>query len=215
MLKRLFGPPALTATERDLLDTIRDAAIPNPEVLRGRLTALTQQINDAEREWERLDRRGDAAAFLALTPIAERLAALRAEAAPLPTAIDAAERRRSAFLSLVRLCEAVAAEVAARTQGLLEHPPQDARERDAQIRALDQATRVHVRLAGRLSAISASPQSRNPPDALKVLRDDLDRRLQELDRKRTPGMRAPFVMPAQMSELLDVMEGRMSRKETA
>lgn len=215
LLKKLFGAPAITATERDLLDTIREAAIANPDVLRERLAALKGQIDAAEHDWERLDRRGDSASFLQLQPIAERLQALRAEAAPLPAAIESAERRRATFLSLVRLFDAVAADVAARVALLLEYPPQDARERDTQLRALDQATRVHVRLAGRLAAISASPQFRNPPDALKVLRDDLERRIQELDRKRTPGMRALFVMPAQMSELLDVMEGRMSRKETA
>jgi len=215
LLKKLFGTNTVTPTERDLLATIRVEAIPDPDKLREQLTALNGQIDDAEREWERLDRRGDAASFLQLQPIAERLRALRAQAATLPMAIEAAERRRSAFLSLVRLFDAVAADVAARTQVLLERPPQDARERDAQIRALDQATRVHVRLAGRLSAISAGVgQFRDPPDALKVLRDDLERRIQELDKKRTPGMRAPFVMPAHMSELLDVMDGRV-RKETA
>jgi hypothetical protein len=215
LLKKLFGAPAMTATERDLLDTIREAAIANPDVLRERLAALNGQIDAAERDWERLDRRGDSASFLQLRPIAERLQALRAEAAPLPAAIESAERRRVAFLSLARLFDAVAADVSARVAVLLEHPPQDTRERDAQLRALDQATRVHVRLAGRLTAISASPQFRDPPDALKVLRDDLERRIHEIDRKRTPGMRAPFVIPAQMSELLDVMEGRMSRKESA
>lgn len=215
MLKRLFGTSAITPTERDLLDTVRDSAFPDPATLQARLAGLTQQIDTAEREWERLDRRGDAAAFLSLTPIAERLQTLRMEAAALPAAIESAGSRRSAFLSLVRLFDAVAADVTARTQVLLERPPQDARERNAQIHALDQATPVHVRLAGRLAAISASRQFRDQPDALKVLRDDLERRLQELDRKRTPGMRAPFVWPAQMMALLDVLEGRMSRKETA
>jgi hypothetical protein len=215
LLKKLFGTNTVTPTERDLLATIRVEAVPDPDKLREQLAALNSQIDDAEREWERLDRRGDAASFLQLQPIAEQLRALRVQAATLPMAIEAAERRRSAFLSLVRLFDAVAADVAARTQMLLERPPQDARERDAQIRALDQATRVHVRLAGRLSSMSANGQFRDPPDALKVLRDDLERRVQELDKKRTPGMRPPFVMPAHMSELLDVMEGRMSRKETA
>jgi hypothetical protein len=118
-------------------------------------------------------------------------------------------------LALARLFDVVSADVAARTQVLLEHPPQEAPEREAQLRELDQATRVHVRLAGRLAAFSAGRQFRDPPDALRLLRDDLEHRIQELDRKRTPGMRAPFVMPAQMSELLDVIDGRTSRKESA
>jgi hypothetical protein len=116
---------------------------------------------------------------------------------------------------LVRLFESVAATVAAQMQALLFEPPQDTGERAKLLTALDQSTRTHVRLAPRLAAISTSGQFRDPPDALKMLRQDLERRIQELDRKRTPGMRAPFVMPAQMSELLDAMEGGMSRKETA
>src|SRR5690606_16082440 len=100
LLKKLFGAPAVTATERDLLDTIREAAIANPDVLRERLATLNGQIDAAERDWERLDRRGDSASFLQLQPIAERLQTLRAEAAPLPAAIESAERRRAAFLAL-------------------------------------------------------------------------------------------------------------------
>jgi hypothetical protein len=208
MLRKLFGVPAVTATERDLLDTVRDSAISNPDVLRERLAGLTQQIDAGEREWERLDRRGDAAAFLALTPIAERLRALRTEVAPLPVAIESAERRRGAFLALVRLFEAVAADVAARMSVLLEHPSQDVRERDAQLRALDQATRVHGRLAGRLAALSTSPLFRDPPDALGTLRADLEARIRELDRFRVPGMRRPLEWPEAMTALLDTVENR-------
>jgi hypothetical protein len=208
MLKKLFGSPTITGTERDLLDTVRDSAIPSPEVLRERLAGLTQQIDAAEREWERLDRRGDAAAFLALTPIAERLQTLRVEAAALPAAIESAERRRSAFLALARMFDAVAAEVSARTCALLEHPPQDVRERDVQLRALDQATRIHGRLAGRLAAISTSPLFRDPADALGTLRADMEARLHELDRLRVPGMRRPLGWPEAMTALLDTIEGR-------
>lgn len=215
MLTKWFGKTTITPVEADLLATARPEVIPDPDNLREQLAALNQQVASTEADFVRLDRHGDAASFLRLQPVAERLRQLRAEAAALPAAIESAERRRSACLALVRLFNAVAADVSARTQVLLERPPQDVRERDAQLRALDQATRVHVRLAGRLAGISTSRQFRDPPDALKVLRDDMERRLQELDRKRTPGMRAPFVMPAHMSELLDVLEGRPPRKETA
>jgi len=215
MLKELFGKATITPLERDLLDSVRESAIPSPDVLRGRQAALTQQIAKLEADWGRLDRRGDAAAFLALTPIAERLQALRAEAAPLPAAIESAERRRAAFLALVRLFEAVAADVSARTCALLEHPPQDSREREGQLRALDQATRIHGRLAGRLAAISASRQFRDPPDALKSLRVDLELRIQEFDLLRVPGSKPRLEWPTAMIELLDVLEDRTSRKETA
>lgn len=208
MLKKLFGAPTVTATERDLLDTIRGSAIPNPEVLRERLAGFNQQIDTTEREWERLDRRGDAAAFLALSPIAERLQTLRAEAALMPAAIESAERRRTAFLALVRMFDAVAAEVSARTCMLLEHPPQDVRERDAQLRALDQATRIQGRLAGRLAAISTSPLFRDPPDALGTLRADLEARIRELDRLRVPGMRRQLEWPAAMTELIAAVDDR-------
>jgi hypothetical protein len=208
MLKKLFGVPTVTGTERDLLETVRDSAIPNPDVLRERLVGLTQHINAAEREWERLDRRGDAAAFLALTPIAERLQTLRTEAAPLPAAIDSAERRRAAFLALVRMFNAVAAEVSARTCALLEHPSQDVRERDAQLRALDQATRIHGRLAARLAAVSTSPIFRDPVDALGTLRADLETRTRELDRLRVPGMRRVLEWPAAITELIEAVDDR-------
>ncbi len=105
--------------ERDLLDSIHPAAIPDPGVLRARLDTLHAEIAAAEREWERLDGAGDPSSLLKLTPIAERLTALRAQASPLPAQIDAAERRRSAFLQLARLFDAVAAEVSARTLHLL------------------------------------------------------------------------------------------------
>lgn len=208
MLKKLFGAPTVTATERDLLDTVRDAAIPNPEGLRERLAGFNKQIDAAEREWERLDRRGDAASFLALNPIAERLRTLLAEAAPLPAAIESAERRRAAFLALVRMFDAVAAEVSARTCTLLEHPPQDVRERDAQLRALDQATRIHGRLAGRLATLSTSPLFRDPPDALGNLRADMEARIRELDRLRVPGMRRQLEWPAAMTELIAAVDDR-------
>jgi hypothetical protein len=208
MLKRLFGVPTVTATELDLLDTVRGSAIPNPEVLRERLAGFNHQIDATEREWERLDRRGDAASFLALRPIAEQLQTLRAEAALMPEAIESAERRRTAFLALARMFDAVAAEVSARTCMLLEHPPQDVRERDAHLRALDQATRIHGRLAGRLAAISTSPLFRDPPDALGILRADMEARIRELDRLRVPGMRRQLEWLAAMTELIAAVDDR-------
>jgi hypothetical protein len=206
MLTKWFAKTAITPLERDLLDTIRDSAIPNPDRLREQLAALTRRIDATEREWERLDRHGNAEAFLALTPTAERLQALRAEAPPLLAAIESATRRRATFLALVRLFEAVAADVAARTQRLLEQPLRDSRERVEQLRELDHSTRIHVRLAARLAAISTSRQFRNPPDALRVLRDDLEARMRELERLRAPGMRLPLEWPIPMTELLDVVE---------
>jgi hypothetical protein len=211
LLKKLVGAPAATATERDLLDTICDSAIPNPAALRERLAGLTQQIDAAEREWERLDRRGDAAAFLALTPIAERLQALRAEAADLPPQIERAERRRSAFLALARMHAAIAADTTARLQVLLEHPPSDAGERDKQLGELDRSTRLHSRVIAHLSRVSNSPLFHDPADALRVLRDDLEARIAEVNRWRVPGMRRPLEWPAAMTELIEVMEGRERR----
>lgn len=208
MLTKWFGKAAMTPLERDLLDTVRDSAIPNPEVLRERLAGRTQQIDAAEREWERLDRRGDAAAFLALTPIAERLQVLRAEAAPLPAAIETAKRRRAAFLALSRLFESVAATVAAQTQALLFQPPQDTAERARQLRALEQSTRLHVRLANRLAAVSRSPTFREPDDALAVLRDTYAAQIRQCDLLRTPGSKPRLEWPAAMAELLDVVEDR-------
>lgn len=213
MLARLFGRTTITPQERELLTSLR--TIPNPDALRAQLATLQQQIESAETEWDQLDRRGDAAGYLKLQPLAERIARLQAQAAPLPAAIASAERRREAFLALVRQLAAVAADVGARVNSLLEHPPQDARQRDAQLRALDQATRIHGRLAGRLAAMSASRQFRDPPDALRVLRDDLEARMRELDRLRVPGMKPALTWPPQTLELLDVVEDRTSRKETA
>lgn len=215
MLRELFARNSITEQDRELLDTARESALPSPAALRERLSAINQQIETAEAEWERLDRRGDAAAFLALTPVAERLQQLRAEATPIPAAIASAERRRAAFVTLSRLFEAMAADVSARTRALLEQPTQDARERDRQVRALDQATRIHGRLAGHLAAMSTSRLFRDPPDALRVLRNDLDARIRELDRLRVPGMKPALVWPSQMQDLLDVTEDRTPRKETA
>lgn len=81
MLTKWFSKATITPIERDLLDTIRPEVIADPDKLREQLAALTQAIESADAEWERLDRRGDAAAFLALQPIAERLQHLRVQAA--------------------------------------------------------------------------------------------------------------------------------------
>jgi hypothetical protein len=215
MLKELFRRSAVTASEHELLETVRTEVIADPVALRERLAGLTRDIDIAEREWDALDRRGDSAAFLRAQVVAERIQQLRADAAPLPAAIASAERRREAFLALSRLFDALAADVAARTQVLLERPPLETRERDRQVRALDQATRVHGRVAGRLAAISTSRRFKDPHDALRTLRFDLEARIKELDRLRTPGLRPPVAMPQQMAELTDVMEGRASRKESA
>ncbi len=216
MLKRLFGAPTVTATERGLLDTVRDAAIPNPEVLRERLAGLTQQIAAAEREWDALDARaGDPRAFLARQPVAERLQQLREQAAPLPAQIESAECRREAFLKLARLFESVAATVAAQTQALLFQAPQETAERTRQLRALEQSTRLHVRLANRLAAVNSSPTFREPDDALAVLRDTYAAQIRQCDLLRTPGNKPRLDWPEAMSELLDTVENREPRKETA
>lgn len=215
MLKRFFGTPAIAPTERELLDTIRDTVIPDPASLRERLAVLTRQIDDEEREWERLDRRGDSSAFLALQPVAERLKATRALAAPLPMLIESAGRRRVAFLALARLFDAVAADVSARVKALVETPPQDARARVDELRALDQATRVHSRLASRLAAVSTSHRFKDPPDAVRLVREDLELRIRELERLRGTGMRAPLAMPAQMTELWAAVEGRDETRQSA
>jgi len=208
MLKRLFGTPAITPTERDLLDTIRVEAIPDPDMLREQLVALNGRIAEAERRWDSLDRRADPSAFLSATGVAERLQALRAEAAPLPAAIESAARRRSAFLSLVRLFESVAATVAAQTQVLLFWAPQDAAERARQLRALEASTRLHVRLANRLAAVSSSPTFREPDDALARLRDTYAAQIRQCDLLRTPGSKPRLEWPEAMTELLEAVEGR-------
>ena len=215
MLKELFSKAGITPLERDLLDSVRPGTLPDPASLRERLSTLNAQIAATDAEWSRLNRCADAEAFLARPEVAERLRRLRAEASGLPAAIESAERRRAAFLSLARLFDAVAADVSARLSALLEHPPVDARERGEHLRALDQSTRLHGRLAGRLAALSASRQFRDPPDALKSLRVDLELRRQELDLLRVPGSKPRWDWPPQMLDLLDVMEDRISRKETA
>lgn len=205
----------VTTTERDLLDTIRPGMIPDPAVLRERLAALTEQIATTEAEWERLDRRADASAFLQLQPVAERLQRLHAEADSFPAAIESAERRRTAFLALARMFDAVAADVAARTRILLEQPPQDARERERQLRELNQTTRAHARLAARLAAISTSRQFKEPVDALRVLRGAAELMIRDLDRLRLPGHKPAFVWPAGIAELLDTVEDRTSKGHTS
>lgn len=211
MLAKLFGgkTATVTALEQDLLDSIRTSAIPDPQELRERLATLHAQIGATEREWDALDARaGDPRAFLARQPVAERLQQLREQAAPLPAAIESAERRRAAFLSLARLFDSVAATVAAQTQALLFSAPQDDAERARQLRALDQGTRLHVRLANRLAAISNSPTFREPPDALAALRDTYAAQIRQCDLLRTPGHKPRFEWPGAMTELLDVMEDR-------
>jgi hypothetical protein len=208
MLAKLFSSKTtVTALEHDLLDSIRTSAIPDPQVLRERLATLHAQIDATECEWDALDQRaGDPRAFLARQPVAEQLQALREKAAPLPAAIESAERRRAAFLSLARLFDSVAATVAAQTMALLFQAPPDAAERARQLRALDQSTRLHVRLANRLAAISSSPTFREPDDALAALRNTYAVQIHECDRLRTPGHKPRFEWPSAMTELLEVVE---------
>ena len=209
-LAKLFGgKTTVTSLEHDLLDSIRPSTIPEPQVLRERLAALHAQIDATEREWDALDARsGDPRAFLARQPVAERLQQLREQAAPLPAAIESAECRRAAVLSLARLFDSLAATVAAQTQALLFQAPQDSAERTRQLRALDQTTRLHVRMANRLAAISSNPTFRAPADALAVLRDTYAEQIRQCDLLRTPGHKPRFEWPPTMTELLDVMEDR-------
>jgi hypothetical protein len=217
-LKRWIGGDAaagMTTTEHYLLDTIRPGAIPDPAVLREQLARLRAEIAEADAEWSRLDARADASAFLQLQPVAERLQRLHAEADAFPAAIESAERRRTAFLALARMFDVVAADVAARTSVLLEQPPQDARERERQLRELNQVTRAHARLAARLAAISTSRQFKEPVDALRVLRGAAELTIRDLDRLRLPGHKPAFTWPAGIAELLDTVEDRTSKGHTA
>lgn len=214
----LFGRTPLVKapnpTTADLLSTLRTNQVPDPAVVRADLDNINRQIEAADAEWERLDRRGDAAAFLQMTPVAERLQELRAQAATLPDQIADAERRRDAFIQLAALFENVRDDVRARLCALLEHPPQDERARDQQLRALDQATKIHVRLAARLHAVSTDRRFREPADALTILRRDLDARIRELDRLRLPGFKQPVSWPPRIVELLEMLEDSLPKKET-
>ena len=133
----------------------------------------------------------------------------------MPALIDSAERRRVAVLALARVFDAFAADVSARVRVLVETPPQDARARADELRALDQATRVHSRLASRLAAVSTSQRFKDPPDAVRVVREDLELRIRELERLRGSAMRAPIAMPAQVTELWAAVEGRDEARQTA
>lgn len=214
----LFGRAPIGAPSADmpdLLSTLRPNSIPDPMVLRIDLNDLTRQIAEGDAEWERLDRRGDASAFLQLQPLAQRLRELRAQAATLPAKIVDAERRRDAFVQLATRFGEVRDDEHARLFALLEHPPHDKRDRDQQLRALDQATKLHFRLALRLHAVSTDRRFREPSDALRVLRDDLEVRIRELDRLRLPGMKQPVSWPPEILELLETLESGSLRKETA
>ena len=209
MIKELFGKAGITSLEHDLLATIRPDVIPDPDVLRERLAALNAELESREREWDSLDARsGDPRAFLARQPVAERLQQLREQVEPLLFAIESAERRREAFLTLTRLFESVAATVAAQTQALLFQPPQDTAERARQLRALEHSTRLHVRLANRLAAVSSSPTFREPDDALVVLRDTYAAQIRQCDLLRTPGSKPRLEWPPAMTALLDTVENR-------
>lgn len=188
--------------------SVREELIADPAKLRATLVDIDEQIATADAEWERLDNRGDASAFLKMTPMALRLEELRTRAAAIPPRIVEAERRRAAFLELARLFEQAGSDVRTQLRSLLEHPPQEPQSRVARLRALDHATKIHVRLAARLRVISTDPSFREPADALKILRDDLHARIREVDRLRVPGMKEPLVWPPQMIELLETLEGR-------
>ena len=95
-MKKPVRAPAADMT--DLLSTLRPNSIPDPVALRAALDDLTRQIEAGDAEWERLELRGDAAAFLQFQPLAQRLQELRAQAALLPDQIAGAERRRDAFV---------------------------------------------------------------------------------------------------------------------
>lgn len=219
MLKALMSRAARnteSAADRELLASVRADVMPDPVALRRELADLERQIHAAEQEWRDLERRTDDCAFLARRPVAERLAALRERARPLPITIATAERRRAAFLKLAHLFDSLGAEVTARLHSLMEHPPCVRHAREEQVRALDQVTRIHVRLAGRLGAISTHKTfQREPPDALHLLRDDLEARIHELDHLRVPGHKPALTWPPHLRALLDDAEDRTARKDIA
>src|SRR5688500_7138425 len=96
LFRRTTAAQAPTQDTIDLLATLRQDRIPDPAVLRAELQRFDEQIAETEKQWDALDRRGDAAAFLQLQPLAHRLQELRARAATLPAQIADAERRRDA-----------------------------------------------------------------------------------------------------------------------
>jgi hypothetical protein len=218
MLKKLFNvTEQLEPNERALLASIHEDVIEDPAVLSSRRATLTQQLALAEREWAQLVEAPDPASFLRRPAVAERIAALKAEIAPLPARIGTAEHRRAAVLSLARWCAALRAEVEAQTVAVLEHSPRDPDARAAQLKELDTATRLHTRVAARLAALSSAREFVRVPDAVKVVRDARQAQVLACDRLRVPGMRQPVIMPPQMLELLDTAEGKtpQAKKEIA
>jgi hypothetical protein len=215
VLRRWFGTDVLQQSEPALLETIRESEIPDPDSLRARLAAVQDQIAATEVEWGRLHGSIDAADFLELTPLATRLQYLRDAAGALPSRITSAARRRDAFLALARMWEAAAADVSARLLALIDHPPADAAERVANLRRLDEAARLHRLIAGRLSLVSTSPQFRRPPDALRVMRDELEARIRELQRVRMSGGATSDGWPAEIADLVAALEQEDGRRTDA
>jgi hypothetical protein len=201
----------LTQDETDLLKSLRREVIPDPLRLAAEHDRLTREIEAGDADWERYDRRGDASAFLQLQPLAERLQALRARAKTLPAQKADAERRQAAFLDLARRFEAVGRDVQAQLDAMLDHPPADAQERVMALKRLDEAGRLWIRLAWHLQAVSTDRRFREPPDVLKVLREELETRVREIERLRVPGGKPKFVAPPEIAALLMTLDA--GRKE--
>jgi hypothetical protein len=218
MLNALLGQnqeDQLTRAELELLKTVRPDVIADPALLRIEVRRVQQRRAEAQLEWERLDLQGDPRACLRQPELAKQMLSLSQREDDLTSAITEATRRRKAFLKIAAHFEVVDRNVNQLLSDALEHPPTDDGKRERVYRLLDEASRLRIRVAWHLQAVSTARQFREPPDALKVLRNDYEERLRRLDRMRMPGTRSRFIPPPAVAALLTELQTPTSASPTA
>ena len=210
-LRGLFGfgkrAMSLTTETTDLLTTVRPNVIPDPAVLLVQVRGVQQRLSERQREWDRLDS-GNPRAVLRQPILAQQMLDDARQEEQLTAAIADASRRRHAFLQIAERVEHIGEDVRTLLRAMLDHPPVDDDERRSALRELDEAGRLWVRLVWAAQRVSTDDRFREPPDAVTLLRTELENRIREIERLRVPGSKPRFNFPADIAALLDTMEGR-------
>lgn len=189
------------------IEWLRSSKISNPHLLRAELFKTTTDEEAGEAQFRRA--LGDSAAFLGVASLAEEQKQRRARKAALPGLISDAERLQRAFLTLGALFVGPLAEsVRAKLDILLHDPPSEQAELNRALAELLEASRLRARTSAVLRTFSTHPDFREPDDALQILRDEWEFRIERLDRVRLPGSRPRFEAPPQIAALFEVLAGR-------
>jgi hypothetical protein len=196
------------ARPADSATVLLSVRIPNPDVLLVELRGVQARSAAAKAELKGLKPQDDPHDALRHPDLAREMIALEQQEKDLAREVTAATERRSAFLLVYQRFKTAGEDFRNRLSALIDEPPADDAERVAALRQLDTVSRLLTRLAFALQRVSSDAQFREPPSALRLLKNEYEMRILEIDQLNVPGGKQRFETPPDLAALLDAMEGR-------